>query len=125
VIFLAMAGFVGVLAVSLGDHAQNGFFFRTEWISVAAAALAASFLLTVLIRPLDRGFQLICLALMGLQVLVGGLGFLFHVRAGLDGVSESVWGNLIYGPPLFAPLLFVNLALLAAIGLWEIVASEI
>ena len=65
VIFLAMAGFVGVLAVSLGDHAQNGFFFRTEWIPVAAAALAASFLLTVLIRPLDRGFQLICLALMG------------------------------------------------------------
>ncbi len=81
-IFLAMAGFVGVLAVSLGDHAQNGLFFRTEWISAAAAALAASFLLTVLIRPLDCGFQLICLALMGLQVLVGGLGFLFHVRAG-------------------------------------------
>ncbi len=124
VIFLAMGGFVGVFAVSLGDHAQNGFFFRTEWIPVAGAALAASFLLTVLIRPLDRGFQLICLALMGFQVLVGGLGFLFHVRAGLDGVSESIWDNLIYGPPLFAPLLFVNLALLGAIGLWEIVASE-
>jgi hypothetical protein len=125
VIFLTMAGFAGVLAVSLGDHAQNGFFFRTEWIPVAAAALAASFLLTVLIRPLDRGFHRICLVLMGLQVLVGGLGFLFHVRAGLDGVSESIWDNLIYGPPVFAPLLFANLAILGAIGLWEIVAREI
>ena len=44
---------------------------------------------------------------------------------GLGGVSESVWDNLIYGPPPFAPLLFVNPAILAAIGLWEIVASEI
>jgi hypothetical protein len=124
VVFLTMAGFVGVIAVSLGDHAQNGFFFQTEWIPVVASAWAASFLLTAVLRPLDRGFQWICLGLMGVQVLVGGLGFLFHVRAGLGGVSESIWDNLIYGPPVFAPLLFVNLALLGAIGLWEIVTRE-
>ncbi len=120
VVFLAMAGFIGVFAVSLGDHAQNGFFFVTEWIPVGAAALAASFLFTALLRAGDRPYLLFCLALMGCQALVGALGFALHLHAGLGGVSPSLWENLIYGAPIFAPLLFANLALLGAIGLWEI-----
>jgi hypothetical protein len=31
---------------------------------------------------------------------------------------EGLAGRVIYGPPPFAPLLFVNLALPAALGLW-------
>ena len=119
VIFLAMAGFVGALAVSLGDHAQNGFFERAEWIPVVSAALAASFLLTAMVRPGDATFFSVCLALMSIQVVVGALGFLLHARADLAGVSESMRDNLIFGAPVFAPLLFADLALLAAIGLWD------
>ncbi len=119
VVFLAMSGFVGLLAVSLGDHAQNGFFFATEWIPVVAAALAASFLLTAVVRRGDPRYLRLCLIVMGLQVLVGGLGFFLHLHAVLGGVAESVWDNVIFGAPVFAPLLFANLALLAAIGLWE------
>ncbi len=119
VVFLSMAGFVGLLAVSLGDHAQNGFFFATEWIPVVAAALAASFLLTAVVRRGDPSYLRLCLVVMGLQGLVGGLGFSLHLRAVLGGVAESVWDNVIFGAPVFAPLLFANLALLAAIGLWD------
>ena len=119
VIFLAMAGFVGALAVSLGDHAQNGFFEAAEWIPVVSAALAASFLLTVILRPEDRAFAKLCLALMGIQLIVAVLGFGLHLGADLAGVSDSIRDNLIFGAPVFAPLLFADLALLAAIGLWD------
>ncbi len=30
------------------------------------------------------------------------------------------WENFVYGAPVFAPLLFANLAILATIGLWEL-----
>ncbi len=120
VIFLAMGGFVGLFAVSLGDHAQNGFFAQEEWIPVVAAALGASFLLTSLSRHYDRRFLSLCLGMMGVQTLVGGLGFALHLRSSLEGVSESLWENLIFGAPPFAPLLFANLAALASIGLWHV-----
>ena len=125
VVFLSMAGFVGLLAVSLGDHAQNGFFFAAEWIPVIAAALAASFLLTAVLRPSNRAFLGLCQVVMGVQLLVGSLGFLLHARVDLAGVSESIWDNLIFGAPVFAPLLFANLALLGAIGLWEMRARGV
>ncbi len=125
VIFLAMAGFVGALAVSLGDHAQNGFFERAEWIPVVAAAMAASFLLTAILRPDDPAFWKLCLGLMALQVIVGVLGFGLHARANLAGVSESFRDNFVFGAPVFAPLLFADLALLAAIGLWDGLDEEV
>src|SRR5262245_42716078 len=45
VLLLALGGFVGNFIFSLADHAQNAFFRRTEWIPVAASALAVGFLL--------------------------------------------------------------------------------
>ena len=58
----------------------------------------------------------------GKQSLIGLLGFAFHLGANLQGPSASLWDNLIFGAPVFAPLLFSNLAVLAAIGLWELCA---
>ena len=120
IIFLAMAGFVGLFAIALGDHAQNGFFEAAEWISVVAAAFAASFLLTAIIRRPDRRFIEVCMVLMGVQALVGGLGFVLHSSTTLGGTSESLWDNLVFGAPVFAPLLFANLAMLGSIGLWDV-----
>ncbi len=122
VTFLAMCGFVGNLALSLCDHAQNGFFAKTEWISVIAAAFAVSFLLVAVVRQLDRPLHYVCVFVMGLQILVGVLGFGLHATADLRGPAESIRDNFIYGAPVFAPLLFANLAILALIGLWEMLA---
>ena len=124
VIFLALGGFVGNLVLSLCDHAQNGFFVMTEWIPVFAAAFGVSFLLTALLHRTDRFFLKTCLGLLGLQVVVGLLGFGLHIAADLRGPSESLKANLTYGAPIFAPLLFPNLAILAAIGIWDMLANE-
>ena len=44
-------------------------------------------------------------------------GFSLHVAADVNGLSASLYENFVHGAPAFAPLLFVDLAFLAAIGL--------
>ncbi len=116
VIFLVLAGFVGNFALTSLDHAQNGFFETIEWVSVAASAFAIGALLVVLIRPDDSPALRFAFAVMALQVLVGLLGFSLHLAANLAGPS-GWWENLLYGPPIFTPLLFPNLAVPAVLGL--------
>ena len=116
VIFLALCGFVGNFVLSLCDHAQNGFFEAIEWVSVGASAFAIGALLVVLIRPNDGPVVRFAFAVMALQVLVGLLGFSLHLVANLAGPS-GWWENLLYGPPIFTPLLFPNLAVPAVLGL--------
>jgi len=104
--------------LSLADHAQNGFFNRLEWVPVATAALAIGFLLLVVLRPLDGTLRLATWAVLVLEIIVGVLGFALHIRADLHAPQARVWERFLYGAPAFAPLLFANLAVLAAIGLW-------
>ncbi len=115
VILLSMGGFVGNFALSVCDHAQNGFFYWEEWIPVIASAFATSFLFVLATRIRDRGFIRLTLWVMALQALVGLVGFWLHLSANLaaDGLRLD---DFIYGAPSFAPLLFVDLALLAVIG---------
>ena len=116
VVFFALGGFLGVFVLALCDHAQNGFFHASEWWPVAASALAAGFLSVALV---DRrgAFPIICFGVLALQAVVGLLGFYFHVAADVNGLSASLFENFVHGAPPFAPLLFVDLGVLAAIGL--------
>ena len=120
VIFLALGGFAGNFVLSLADHAQNGFFNRGEWIPVVASALAVAFLLMLVLRPLDAALLRLTFWLLGLETLTGIAGFALHLRANMARPGETLWARFIYGAPLFAPLLFANLAILAAIGLWAV-----
>jgi 4-amino-4-deoxy-L-arabinose transferase-like glycosyltransferase len=124
VVFLALGGFVGNFALSLADHAQNGFFHPTEWIPVVASAMAVAFLAVQVFRPDDRPLLRASLVVLAAQVLVGVLGFALHVNANAQGPVESLRDRFIYGAPAFAPLLFANLALLAATGIWELSARD-
>jgi len=123
VVLLALGGFVGNVALSLADHAQNAFFRRSEWIAVAAAAFAVGFLTRAVSVPGDRRFARLCLAMMAAEAGVGVLGFVLHLRANLAGPGRTLWDRFLYGAPIFAPLLFANLAILAAIGLWGLIAA--
>ena len=116
VVFFAAGGFLGVFVLALCDHAQNGFFHASEWWPVAASALAAGFLSVSLV---DRraAFLRVCFGVLALQAFVGLLGFYFHVAADINGLSASLFENFVHGAPAFAPLLFVDLGVLAAIGL--------
>lgn len=122
-LLLALAGWFGNLGLSLADHAQNGFFHATEWIPVVSAAFAVAFLAVATFFRADAGFCLLTLAVMGVQAVVGAAGFGLHLWASLHGAGTSTLNKIIYGAPIFAPLLFANLALLAALGLIDMIGK--
>jgi hypothetical protein len=117
VVLLALGGFVGNFGMALLDHAQNGFFHWTEWIPVISAAFAVAFLLLVLLRQ-EAAFIRITYGVLALQVAVGVLGFGLHVTADLHRTALPFAQRFVFGAPAFAPLLFADLATLAALGLW-------
>ena len=119
-IFFGLAGFFGNFVLALLDHAQNGFFLLTEWIPVVSSAIAVSFLGTALVRKCSRRFFELCIAIMFLQVFVGVIGFYFHAITVTKGLSSSFFENLVYTAPVFAPLLFLNLAFLSGLGLLSV-----
>jgi hypothetical protein len=116
VVLLALGGFIGNFGMSLLDHAQNGLFHWTEWVPVISAAFGASFLLVVLLRR-DAAFIRITYGVLGLQVVVGTVGFVLHATADLGHRALPFGQRFVFGAPAFAPLLFADLAVLAALGL--------
>jgi hypothetical protein len=119
VVFLALGGFVGNLALSLLDHAQNGFFSVAEWVAVDAAAFGVGFLAVAVMSPRDVRFLRACLGALVLYAAVGVAGFVLHALANLRRPGSTLFERFVFGAPVFAPLLFADLALLAAIGVWS------
>jgi hypothetical protein len=117
VIFFALGGFVGNFALSLTDHATNGFFQWTEWIPVVSSALAVGFLAVLLFSVSERAFLFWCSLVLLLQIAVGGLGFALHAWADLHGPAGTLFENVVSGAPPFAPLLLPNLSILGFIGI--------
>ena len=112
IVVIAGCGWLGNYLLAVLDHAQNGFFIFWEWLPVAGSALACGCLATVIYRP--AGDHRFCLVILGINVLLGIAGLFFHLFADLEG------GSFIHGAPIFAPLLFPNLAILATIGIWKL-----
>ena len=54
-----------------------------------------------------------------MQVAVGLGGFGLHVMADFNSQPGGWWESVVHGAPPFAPLLFCNLAVLGAVGLWD------
>lgn len=116
VVFLALGGFAGNFALSLLDHAQDGFFRGLEWIPVVAAAYGGGALVPVILGERGRRYLALCVVLMTLEIGVGMLGATLHAFADVHGVGNTLHDRLVYGAPVFAPMLFADLALLASIG---------
>lgn len=124
VILLTAGGFLGNFVLSLADHAQNGFHRWTEWIPVAAAAFATAFLSIPLLMWTESAYFRWCVAVIAINAVVGVLGFAFHIWADLHGPAHGLRENFLYGAPAFAPLLFTNVSLLAALGFWALHRSR-
>jgi hypothetical protein len=120
VVLLALGGFVGNFVLSLADHAQNGFFEWREWIPVVASALAVGNLSTVAFVDCSPATLKRSALVMLMQIAVGMLGWYYHFRAMIGSRMDSLWDKVVYSAPIFAPLLFADLALLALIGLWSL-----
>ena len=123
-VLLALGGFVGNFVLTLADHAQNGFFQPTEWIGVIASAWAVSSLCAVLIYPRDRPLLLMAVVMMVVEMGVGVLGAYFHLMSDLRASAPRLIDRFLYGAPLFAPLLFADLGILALIALWAMARAR-
>ena len=104
--------------LTLADHAQNGFFRPSEWIGVVAGAMGCRLSDAMVVVPENR-------AAAGHEPGAHGdsgwgrlLGFYLHTPHNWNRQTGSLWDTFLYGAPLFAPLLFADLALLAMLGLW-------
>ncbi|MFO1475266.1 MAG: hypothetical protein U1F98_01280 [Verrucomicrobiota bacterium] len=120
VVFLALGGFVGNFIFSVTDHAQNGLYRELEWIPVIASALGVGFLVTPLLVRVGDAYLKLCFAMLALQAVVGVAGFVLHLEADLRGHGRNLFETIVHGAPVFAPMLFPDLALLAGIGLWTL-----
>lgn len=104
-------------AESLYSHYKNNFTHRIEWtpILLTPVVMIAGFGAVV-----SRSMARTLLPLTSALALINGMmGFFYHVRGVLHrpGGLKLPWYNLLYGPPVFAPLLF------AATGFLGLLAS--
>ncbi len=120
VVFMAGCGWCGNFILSVFDHAQNGFFNPSEWLPVFTSAVAIGCLTTLFFVPHHPFFFKFCVVVLGINVIVGVAGFFFHLAADLQMPAVAQIDRFLYGAPLFAPLLFPNLSLLAILGIWKL-----
>jgi hypothetical protein len=117
ILLLAWGGWIGNFVLSLADHAQNAFFNWVEWVPVVGSALAVGVLLVAVAEYRNRPFLRLAMGLMAAEVVVALVGWGFHLRAIALSPMSNWWERVVFSAPVFAPLLFANLAILAFIGL--------
>ena len=99
------------------SHYKNNFRYKAQWTPV----LLAPMLMTAGIVSLRnrKAAQTWLPALSAVAVVDGGVGFLYHARGVLrrPGGRKHLLYNIMYGPPILAPLLF------SACGMLGLLAS--
>lgn len=110
-------GFLGAVAAAFLDHGRVSFiptYTLIPLVSGTVAALSCFYLAHDRANPTDTQIHLY---VMGLSVVVGLVGFGFHVAGDLAGTESIVWARLLYRNPVLGPLLFCDLALLGALSI--------
>jgi hypothetical protein len=100
------------------SHYKNNFRYKVQWTPIIVAP--ALMLTGIGAVKNARVAHTLLPAVSALAVINGLVGFGYHVRGVLrrSGGSKKLLYNIIYGPPLFAPLLFAasgSLGLLASL----------
>lgn len=99
------------------SHYKNNFRFAVQWTPIIIAPLlaAASFIGVKSRRVATRALP----AISAVAAADSAIGFFYHARGVLrrPGGTKHLIYNIIYGPPIFAPLLF------GAAGMLGILAS--
>jgi len=110
-------GFLGAVIAAFLDHARLGFVPSYTLIPIVSGTLAAVTCFYMASGQPNRTETTICLSVLALNLLVGLLGFGFHLLGDLAGTQTIVWTRMLYRNPLLGPLLFSNLALLGGLSL--------
>jgi hypothetical protein len=102
---------------SLYSHYKNNFTYRIEWVPIVLTpAVMLAGIGTIWSSALARTLLPVTSAL---ALISGMIGFFYHARGVLrrPGGTKLPLYNILYGPPIFAPLLF------AATGFLGLLAS--
>jgi hypothetical protein len=99
------------------SHYKNNFQYKVQWSPIVIAPLLAGAALSAV-----KSRRMANTALPALSLVAGvdaGIGFYYHARGVLrrPGGRKHLVYNIIYGPPIFAPLLF------GAAGMLGVLAS--
>ncbi|MDR3543115.1 MAG: hypothetical protein P4L69_19440 [Desulfosporosinus sp.] len=115
-LILVGLGFLGAVVAAFLDHARLGFIPSYTLIPIVSGTLAviSCFYLT---NQANRMETSIYLSILALNLLVGLLGFGFHVLGDLAGTQSIIWARFLYRNPLLGPLLFCNLSLLGGLSI--------
>ena len=120
VLMLCAMGLAGNFVLTLCDHAINGFFHPAEWLAVAISAFAMAFTLIAILAQPTREYLAALALVLAVNAVVGVWGAGLHGMAILDGPSESLVENALFGAPPGAPLLLTNLSALGFLGWWDL-----
>jgi hypothetical protein len=88
------------------SHYKNNFRYWVQWTPIVIAPMLAGVAFASVKKP-----KLATTALPALSIVAGtdaAIGFFYHARGVLrrPGGSSRLFYNIMYGPPIFAPLLF-------------------
>ena len=106
---LAAATMVGTFcsgAEALYSHYKNNFRYFAQWTPIIITPLLMGAAAGAMRSP--KAARTWLPAMSALAIIDGGVGFFYHVRGVLrrpGGMKKPLY-NIIYGPPIFAPLLF-------------------
>ena len=101
---------------ALYSHYKNNFKYKAQWSPIIIAPLL---MLAALGSIKSRRVARTALpAMSALAIADGGIGFYYHARGVLrrPGGLKNVAYNIIYGPPIFAPLLFAACGVLGLLA---------
>jgi hypothetical protein len=91
---------------ALYSHYKNNFRYKAQWSPIIIAPLLM--LAAALSIRSPRAARMFLPAMSLLAIADGGAGFYFHARGVMKrpgGLKRPLY-NVLYGPPIFAPLLF-------------------
>jgi len=116
-LILVGLGFLGAVGAAFLDHARLAFIPSYTLIPLVSGTLAAISCFYIAYSQANQTETYIYLSILALNMLVGLLGFGFHVIGDLAGTQSIIWARFLYRDPLLGPLLFCNLALLGGLSL--------
>ena len=114
-LWLVGLGFGASAVTSIIDHAQYGYNVY-KLIAIVFGLFATSVVLTTaLSKKLDRKDQFVYFWTMIAAIVVGVLGFGFHLSSDLAGTGEISIERMLVFAPILAPLLYSDLGMLGLI----------
>lgn len=107
--------FFATALVAIFDHARTGFANLYTWFPFYIGVFAALITLLQAYSHPDSGLSMLFTLTMLLSVVVGLMGFAFHLSVDLAGRGSIVWSRVFYLAPGLAPLLFCDLGIWGAL----------